>query len=89
MSPKIVPASEIRDRISAILKEVSQDKQPVFITQYSRAKAVLMDIDRYNDLMDLLEDIEDINDFKLAKDESSLDFEDFIDSVEGKPGVSG
>ncbi|MDI6799492.1 MAG: type II toxin-antitoxin system Phd/YefM family antitoxin [Actinomycetota bacterium] len=87
MSVKILPSSEVRDHISTILKELSQDKKPVFITQYSRPRAVLVDIDQYNYLVDLLEDLEDINDFRLAEKEAAIGFDDFIASVEGKASV--
>jgi prevent-host-death family protein len=88
MSVKILPSSEVRDRIASILKQLSKDKKPVFITQYSRAKAVLVDIDEYNTLMDLLEDLEDIADFRVAEREPSKDFEAFMRELEGKSSVS-
>jgi len=88
MSVKILPSSELRDRIASILKQLSKDKKPVFITQYSRAKAVLVDIEEYNALMDLLEDLEDIADFRAAEGEPSKDFEAFIQQLKGKTSVS-
>ncbi|MHB8841883.1 MAG: type II toxin-antitoxin system Phd/YefM family antitoxin [Candidatus Aquicultor sp.] len=88
MAVKILPASEIREQLSKVLKSLSEEKEPVFITQYGKAKAVLMDIDRYNDLMQLLEDLEDIRDFRLAEGEAARDFEEFMTELEGRSGVS-
>ncbi|MDI6891373.1 MAG: type II toxin-antitoxin system Phd/YefM family antitoxin [Actinomycetota bacterium] len=88
MGVKILPSSEVRDRIASILKELSRDKEPIFITQYSRAKAVLVGIDQYNALMDLIEDLEDIADFRTAEGESVKDFEEFMAGLEGKSSVS-
>ncbi|NCO65494.1 MAG: prevent-host-death family protein [Candidatus Aquicultor secundus] len=88
MAINILSASEVREQLSRILKSLSEKKEPVFITQYGKAKAVLMDIDRYNALMQLLEDLEDIRDFRLAEGEPVQDFEEFIAELEGHPGVS-
>jgi PHD/YefM family antitoxin component YafN of YafNO toxin-antitoxin module len=67
MGVKILPSSTVRDKISSILKEFSEDDTPCFVTQYGKARAVLVDIHRYNAMMSLLEDIEDENDSMLAK----------------------
>lgn len=88
MAIRILPASEVREQLSRILKSLSENQEPVFITQHGKAKAVLMDIDRYNTLMQLLEDLEDIRDFRLAEGEAAQDFEEFMTQLEGRSGVS-
>ncbi|HCG98601.1 MAG TPA: type II toxin-antitoxin system prevent-host-death family antitoxin [Actinobacteria bacterium] len=88
MAIKILPASEVRGQLSSILKRLAEDKAPVYITQYGRAKAVLMDIERYDALMQLLEDLEDIREFRIAEGEAAQDFEELMTEIEGRPGVS-
>jgi PHD/YefM family antitoxin component YafN of YafNO toxin-antitoxin module len=63
----ILPASEVRDRMAAVLKQLSETGQPVFITRYSRAEAVLLSMERYGTMMDLLEDREDELDSALGR----------------------
>ncbi|HEY4686625.1 MAG TPA: type II toxin-antitoxin system Phd/YefM family antitoxin [Candidatus Subteraquimicrobiales bacterium] len=88
MSVKILPSSQVRDKIASVLHELRKNKKPVYITQRGKAAAVLVDIDRYNALMDLLEDMEDINDFRKAEGEAVRDFEEFLAELEEKRNVS-
>ncbi|MDI6816063.1 MAG: type II toxin-antitoxin system Phd/YefM family antitoxin [Actinomycetota bacterium] len=88
MAIKILPASEVRGQLSGILKRLAEDKAPIYITQYGKAKAVLMDIERYDALMQLLEDLEDIREFRIAEGEAAQDFEELMTEIEGRPGVS-
>ncbi|MFQ6111838.1 MAG: type II toxin-antitoxin system Phd/YefM family antitoxin [Nitrospinota bacterium] len=67
MAITILPTSEVRDKISSVLKRLSETGEPVFITRYSKAEAVLLPIDRYNAMMDLLEDREDELDTALGR----------------------
>ena len=59
MAVTILPTSEVRDKIASVLKRLSETAEPIFITRYGKAEAVLVSIDRYNAMMDLLEDRED------------------------------
>jgi prevent-host-death family protein len=43
----IVPVSDLRQDTAAVLKQVRDSSEPVFITQRGRATAVLMSIDAY------------------------------------------
>ncbi len=54
MSIITVPVTDIRERIRAILAAL--DDRPVFVTQHGRVKAVLLDIDTYNSMVDELDD---------------------------------
>ncbi|MFQ5340293.1 MAG: type II toxin-antitoxin system Phd/YefM family antitoxin [Anaerolineae bacterium] len=48
--PTILPATEIRERLSAILDQVASDDEPIFITRHGRAQAVLLGVAQYEDL---------------------------------------
>ena len=67
MAITILPTSEVRDKIASVLKRLSETGEPIFITRYSKAEAVLLSIDRYNAMMDLLEDQEDELDTALGR----------------------
>ncbi|MHB1356127.1 MAG: type II toxin-antitoxin system prevent-host-death family antitoxin [Anaerolineae bacterium] len=56
MSFSIVPVSDLRKNINALLSRLTR---PVFVSQHGRVKAVLLDIDRYNEMLDDLEDMRD------------------------------
>ena len=47
--PDIVPISDLRQDAAAILKRVSNTREPVIITQRGRASAVLLSIDAYKE----------------------------------------
>jgi prevent-host-death family protein len=57
-SGRFVRAHDLRRAPGAVLKNVNNSGEPCYITEKGKAKAVLMDINRYNALMDLLEDTE-------------------------------
>ncbi|MBU2610066.1 MAG: type II toxin-antitoxin system Phd/YefM family antitoxin [Chloroflexi bacterium] len=40
--PAIIPATEVRDRLSAILDQLENESEPIFITRHGRARAVLL-----------------------------------------------
>jgi prevent-host-death family protein len=67
MAVTILSTSEVRDKIAAVLKQLRETGEPVFITRYSKAEAVLLPIERYNAMMDLLEDREDELDTALGR----------------------
>lgn len=56
MSIIIIPVSDLRKNVNAILYRLAQ---PMFITQHGRVKAVLVDIERYNEMLDELDDMRD------------------------------
>jgi prevent-host-death family protein len=45
--PTIIPVSDLRQDAAALLKELHDSKEPMFITQRGRAAAVLIGIDAY------------------------------------------
>ncbi|GMV80945.1 MAG: hypothetical protein AMXMBFR7_21290 [Planctomycetota bacterium] len=57
-SARFVGSVELQTRTDVLLKEVQTSGQPCYITQDGKAAAVLIDINRYNALMDLVEEAE-------------------------------
>jgi prevent-host-death family protein len=52
MTVKIVPISEVRQKLKDILETLEATGDPYFITQYSRPKAVLVRYEDYNALVE-------------------------------------
>jgi prevent-host-death family protein len=52
MVVKIIPTSELRQKLKDILTTLEATGEPYFITQYSRPKAVLVRYEDYNALID-------------------------------------
>lgn len=50
MAIKIIPISEMRQRLKHVLSRVQETGEPYFITQHSRPKAVLLRYEDYNNL---------------------------------------
>jgi prevent-host-death family protein len=48
--PIILPVTEIRNRLSALLDDVASNNEPVFITKHGRAQAVLISAAHYETL---------------------------------------
>lgn len=53
MSVVTIPLSDLRRDLSTIVPNLTQ---PIFVTQRGRVKAVLIDIEAYNDILDELDD---------------------------------
>jgi PHD/YefM family antitoxin component YafN of YafNO toxin-antitoxin module len=53
---RFVGTNEFQQKPSSLLKKVTSSGETCFITQDGKATAVLIDINRYNALMDLVED---------------------------------
>lgn len=66
MSIQILPSTEVRDRMAQIIKQISRDGNSCFITQYGKAEAVMMSVERFDELMSLVEDALDEKDEFLA-----------------------
>jgi prevent-host-death family protein len=64
MSIQTMPASDLRKSLHSVLNALDR---PLFVTAHGRVKAVLMDIERYNQLMDMLEDLEDACNPEVAR----------------------
>lgn len=55
---RFVGSKELKQKASSLLQEVSSSGETCFITQNGKTTAVLLDINRYNALMDLVEETE-------------------------------
>jgi len=55
---RFVPTEELQKDPREILEDISTFGTTCYITEGGKAKAVLMDINRYNQLMDLVDDAE-------------------------------
>ena len=45
--PELVPVSDLRQDVAAVLKKVQGSREPLVITQRGRAAAVLLSVDAY------------------------------------------
>jgi prevent-host-death family protein len=59
-APKIVPISDLRADAANLVKQATESREPVFITQRGRATAVLMSVGEYNREIDRLRMLESI-----------------------------
>lgn len=57
-SGRFVGTSELSNHGDALVRDISVSGDTCYITEDGRAKAVLLDINRYNALMDLIEEAE-------------------------------
>ncbi len=63
--PDLVPISDLRTRQADILASLNEG--PVILTQHSKAAAVLMSTEQYNQMVAMLEDLQDALDAKEAR----------------------
>jgi len=56
----IKPLSEFRANASKFLKQIRDTRRPLIITQNGKSRAVLMDVNDYQNLIEKLEILEDI-----------------------------
>ena len=84
---KIIPVSEARPNLAALVDEANQEGEPCFITSRGRVKAVLLGIEEYEALRERLEDLEDSIDVLRARvaNEPSRPYEDFLKDIEAEP----
>lgn len=57
---RFVTSQDLQSSPGSYLKHVLNSGEPCYITDDGKAKAVLMDINRYNQLMDLVEEAESL-----------------------------
>ena len=58
MVSRFVGANELSRSSGRLLRNVTETGEPCYITEDGKAKAVIMDINKYNQLMDLIEEAE-------------------------------
>lgn len=78
MSTQIMPVSDLRRKTSEVISTVQGKSNVVYITQHGRPAVVLMDYERYEQLMAELEDISDQASLESAANEPTRPYEDFL-----------
>ena len=58
MAIKVIGVKDLRDRLAPVLAEL-REVEEVVVTERGEGRAVLVDLERYNDLVDRLEFLED------------------------------
>jgi len=77
MTTKILPVSDLRRRTAEIIQSIQETGNAVYITQHGRAIAVLVDYERYEQLLAQLEDLSDRACLVAAVAESARPYEEF------------
>lgn len=77
MAVRIVGVRRLRDEIAAILEELSE-AGAIIVTQRGEGRAVLMDLDRYNELLERLEYLEDSLEALQATEEGAVRVTDLL-----------
>ncbi len=75
MAVNVIPISEAKKNLSAVVSEVEKEKKVYCIARNSRAAAMLVGIRKYNSLLERIEDLEDIRDMLEAQKEPKKSFE--------------
>jgi PHD/YefM family antitoxin component YafN of YafNO toxin-antitoxin module len=65
---RFVGADELKQRSTHLIRDISASGETCYITEDGKAKAVLMDINRYNALMDLVEEQESFREHHVGDD---------------------
>ena len=83
---KSIGMAELRPKLTEIVEDVNGGSEPYLIVSGSRIKAVLMGIDRYNDILSRLEDLTDTAELLQAKldCEPTMSFEEHLEKSKVK-----
>ena len=88
---KSIGMAEARPKLTQLIEDVFTGGEPCLIVSGSRVKAVLIGIERYNDMVERLEDLSDAAELLHAEldREPTMRFEEHLaKSKEMKSGVS-
>lgn len=77
---KSIGMAEARPKLTQLVDEVNNNGEPYLIVSGSKVKAVLIGIDRFNDLMERLEDLADSVELLQAQieNEPMMPFEEHL-----------
>ncbi len=86
--PELVPISDLRTRQAEVLAGLADG--PVILTQHSRAAAVLLSTEQYNQMLALLEELQDSLDAREARRDAgpAVDFDEYARTRAAKRGES-
>lgn len=65
MGISTMPVPDLRKKINALL---GSPPRPIFVTQRGNVKAVLVDIEPYNELLDEMDDLRDARDAEIQRE---------------------
>lgn len=77
MAIRIVGVRRLRDEIASVLDELSE-AGAIIVTQRGEGRAVLVDLDRYNELLERLEYLEDSLDALQAVEDGAVPVADLL-----------
>ena len=78
MSTTIMPVSDLRREAGRVIKRLQESGETIYITQYGRPTAVLVDYEQYESLLAQLEDLADMVSIETAVAEPERDYEVFL-----------
>ena len=83
---KSIGMAELRPKLTEIVDNVNLNPEPYLIVSGSRVKAVLIGIDRYNDMLERLEDLSDSVELLKAElnHEPTMRFEEHLEKSKEK-----
>jgi antitoxin Phd len=64
----VLPVSSARSNLAAVIESATEG--PVFLERHGRRVAVVVSVDRYEELMDAAEELEDVEAFDEALEEN-------------------
>lgn len=76
-----IPIQQLRQQMASVLQELKTGSD-VLVTQRGRGAAMLVDVERYNHLIERLEYLEDSLDALEAEREGAVDLDDFLSESE-------
>lgn len=84
---KSIGMAEARPRLTQLVDEVSGGGDPYLIVSGSQVKAVLIGLDRYNDMVERLEDLSDAAELLQAEldQEPTMPFEEHLAKSKARP----
>ena len=71
MALRVIGVRQLRDELASVMEELSAG-DAIVVTQRGEGKAVLVELERYNQLIDRLEYLEDSIDAMLAEREGAI-----------------
>ena len=77
MGTKIMPISDLRRKTKDVIDAVRDRGDAVYITQHGRPVVVLVDYERYEQLLEQLQDLSDQLSLEAATEEPARPYEDF------------
>ena len=77
MGTKIMPVSDLRRKTKDVIEAVQGKDDTVYITQHGRPVVVLVDYERYEQLLEQLQYLSDRLSFEAAIDEPARPYLDF------------